>query len=382
MKKVLFMHGGSGNHGCEAIVRTTGKLLGGPQDLVLWSQCKDEDEKYGVSSYVERIIQSEEIKKYSFSYFEALVRRKIFRDPKANLEVFIRDVYKDNTAISIGGDNYCYPWSASQALELDRRIRKWAAKTVLWGCSVSEEALTEEIIEDLSKFDLITARESVTYEVLKRINPNTIKVADPAFLLERNDLPLPDGFIEGNTVGINISPMVNEYAQNVNIVEQSYIELIQYILQYTDMNICLIPHVIWKQNNDMDSISVLFNRFSETGRIVRVDDCNCMQLKGYIARCRFFVGARTHATIAAYSSLVPTLAVGYSVKSLGIARDLFGTDERYVLPVQIMKTGKELIKNFQWLVENEKTQREILTNRMPDYRKEAELAGSILKEMM
>ena len=43
MKKILYMHGGSGNHGCEAIVRTTAELLGGPRGVVLWSQNKAED---------------------------------------------------------------------------------------------------------------------------------------------------------------------------------------------------------------------------------------------------------------------------------------------------------------------------------------------------
>ena len=52
-----------------------------------------------------------------------------------------------------------------------------------------------------------------------------------------------------------------------------------------------------------------------------------------------FIGARTHATIAAYSSCVPTLVVGYSIKARGIAKDLFGTDEGYVLPVQALAKG-------------------------------------------
>ena len=34
MKTVLYMHSGSGNHGCEAIVRTTALNA----DVVLWSQ--------------------------------------------------------------------------------------------------------------------------------------------------------------------------------------------------------------------------------------------------------------------------------------------------------------------------------------------------------
>ena len=64
-----------------------------------------------------------------------------------------------------------------------------------------------------------------------------------------------------------------------------------------------------------------------TGRVVFFEDHNCMELKGIISKCRFFVGARTHSTIAAYSMGIPTLVVGYSVKARGIARDLLGGEE-------------------------------------------------------
>lgn len=60
-----------------------------------------------------------------------------------------------------------------------------------------------------------------------------------------------------------------------------------------------------------------------------------------------FIGARTHATIAAYSSLVPTLVVGYSVKARGIARDLFGTEKNYVLPVQLLRKEEDLTGGLQ-----------------------------------
>ena len=40
MKTVLYMHGGSGNHGCEALVRTTAQIIKNAvnSDVVLWSQ--------------------------------------------------------------------------------------------------------------------------------------------------------------------------------------------------------------------------------------------------------------------------------------------------------------------------------------------------------
>lgn len=381
MKKILYMHSGSGNHGCEAIVRTTAILLGGPNDVKLWSLEKKEDEKYGVSSYVEEIMVSEQIKKYSVAYFHALLGRKILNDKDANMKIYIKNLFSGNIAVSIGGDNYCYPWSAKQAIKIDRMIRKSCKRSVLWGCSIDSEAITSEMIEDLKGFDLITARESITYEQLRRINKNTVKVADPAFLLEREDLPLPEGFSEGNTVGINVSPLIMKYGIGENIILENYETMIRYIIDQTDMQICFIPHVVWSDNNDLDPINILYNKFKETGRVCKISDCNCTELKGYIARCRFFVGARTHATIAAYSTCVPTLVVGYSVKSRGIAQDLFGTDEKYVLPVQKLKTSNELLCDFIWMIENENSIKDNLEKVLPSYKESALSAANHLNSL-
>jgi polysaccharide pyruvyl transferase WcaK-like protein len=92
-----------------------------------------------------------------------------------------------------------------------------------------------------------------------------------------------------------------------------------------------------------------------------------MQLKGFISRCRFFIGARTHATIAAYSTCVPTLVMGYSTKSRGIATDLFGTDDHYVLPVQELTAPEALTDAFRWIMEREQEIRSRLEAVMPEY---------------
>lgn len=377
-KKVLYMHTGSGNHGCEAIVRTTSKLLNGPRDVILWSNTKLEDIKYGSAQGFERIVVPEQLERFSAAYFEALVKRKLFHRKNANMEVFLRELFKDNIAISVGGDNYCYDWSAKQAVMLDKEIRKYCKSSVLWGCSIDSEAITAEVREDLAGFDLITAREPITYQLLKEINSNTVKVADPAFLLERIDLPLPDGFQEGNTVGINVSPLIMKYGTEGSLILDNYRQLIHYILEETDMSVSLIPHVVWPYNNDLEPIDALYREFGEFARVSRITDGNCCELKGYIARCRFFVGARTHATIAAYSTGVPTLVVGYSVKSRGIAQDLFGTDEGYVLPVQGLKSKDDLKLSFQKIIEQEQEQRNRLANVIPAYKKLAASAAEYI----
>ena len=379
-KKVLFMHTGSGNHGCEAIIRTTSKLLGGPEGLSLWSFHAAEDRRYGADRTVEQLFRSEEVKRCSLAHLEAMIRQKLLKQSDAYMRVFIKTLFKNSIAISVGGDNYCYPWSAEYGGKLDAMIRKVGARTVFWGCSIDEESITPSVREDLAQFDLITARETISYEILKKINPNTVLVADPAFILDKTELPLPEGFQEGNTVGINISPLIMEYGDD-SLIWENYEQLIAYILNETDMSICLIPHVVWKGNDDLTTIERLYEKYAHSGRVCKVADHNCMELKGFISRCRYFVGARTHATIAAYSTCVPTLVVGYSVKSKGIATDLFGTCENYVLPVQQLQNKGKLTEKFVWLQSQENTIRQTLQQIMPDYSKRAWLAADALEAL-
>ncbi len=367
MKKLLYMHSGSGNHGCEAIIRTTSAMLQGPKDLYLWSFAKNEDEMYGAADCYEGIIETEQIERFSMAHLEALIRRRVFRQADANLQVFLRESFRNSVAFSIGGDNYCYPWSARKAVEWNEQIRKTCRRSVLWGCSVDENAITDQIAQDLAGYDLITAREGITYGLLKRINPHTVQVADPAFLLERVEKELPKEFDEKNTVGVNVSPLIMKYTPQAQLLFENYIRLIQYILDEKKMNVCLIPHVVQNGNDDREPLRKLYERFRGTGRVCMVDDCPATELKGYIARCRFFVGARTHATIAAYSSGVPTLVVGYSVKSRGIAQDLFETEKQYVLSAQNVKSENELKDSFAWLVDHEKQVKDRLNRVLPGY---------------
>ncbi len=384
MKTVLYMHMGSGNHGCEALVRTTTKIVKDnlDSDVILWTGSREEELKYGIDKVVDKIVVSDELNKKSFGFLKAYARFKIKKDNKALHNEFIRSLFSDSIAISIGGDNYCYPWSAKQGVELDKEIRRYCKKNVFWGCSIEEEFMTPEVIEDLKGFDLITVRESLSYEVLKAHGINAVQVADPAFLLETKEVSLPDGFIEGNTVGINISPLINDYESGENIALQNYINLIEYILGETDMSVCLIPHVVWEYNNDFEPIYYLYDRFKENNRVVKMHDCLCEEIKYVISKCRFFVGARTHATISAYSTCVPTLVVGYSIKSRGIAKDLFGSYEDYVLSVQGLEDESDLRNKFIIIQNNERSIATCLRETMPGYIELSSSAGKALLSLM
>lgn len=365
----MYYHTGAKNHGCEAIVRSTAKILG--QNLILYTFNKSEDCAYGL----DKLIQVEEdisipIQKKSLFYLYAFVSHKIRKDDYEYVTLshkgFFNKIEKGDIYLSIGGDNYCY--AGREILGYyNEKIHKRGAKSVLWGCSVEPSDMTAKIKKDIACYDLIVARERISYSLLKNVNPNTVLLPDPAFQLDYEILPLPDGFIEGNTVGINLSPLVTKYG-NSELIFENYKNLVNYILQTTDNQIALIPHVVKKEDDDREILKVLYNEVNKSNRLLLLNDYNCMQIKGFISRCRFFIGARTHATIAAYSMGVPTLVTGYSVKAKGIAQELFGTDKNYVIPVQEFQTKDDLTKAFIWLQEQEKNIKERLVNIMPKYK--------------
>ena len=101
-------------------------------------------------------------------------------------------------------------------------------------------------------------------------------------------------------------------------------------------------------------------------------------MKYIISKCDLFIGARTHSTIAAYSTRIPTLVLGYSVKSRGIAKDIFGTYENYVLPVSDLDSDQYLVDGFKWLYNNQEDIRNRLDKRIPEYINEAKKTSEIL----
>ena len=380
MKLTAYPHGGSGNHGCEAIVRSTVKLT--RSSLTLCSSQPEEDIRYGVNQICRIVPERQIISRLSTGYWQALMNHHLRKDHQAFdrlcFDPVIREAMQSDLALSIGGDNYCYGVPEYIFL-INQELRKRHIPTVLWGCSVEPEAIQGRMLADLSEYTGIVARESLTFDAMQAKGlKQTVLFPDPAFVLNREDLPLPEGFMEGNTVGINVSPMIIQYEKAGGMTLQNYITLMQYIIDHTDMQIALIPHVVWSHNDDRIPLQQLYEAFKETGRVVLIGDHPAEVLKGFIARCRFMVVARTHASIAAYSEQVPTLVVGYSVKARGIAKDLFGTDQDYVLPVSALQQETDLIDGFKFLMQQEKQIHNHYAAFMPDYCGRLEKINTVL----
>ncbi len=382
---LMYAHAGSGNHGCEAIVRSVCGILWQENKVAVISNNADEDRSYNLDGAC-RLIQERDISKRFFTHTLYYARRKLTGKGESFLEYRYANAKPFENyrfAVSIGGDNYCYDMMIKDLENANRMFHQNGLKTILLGCSIEPDLIKNraDIREDMKLYDRIIARESITYNALAETGlTNVVLCPDPAFSLKAADTVIPEGF-STNMVGINVSPMVQNFAESgsadcktgesgktdTDIVVKNYERLIEYILKDTDMSIALVPHVVWDRSDDRKPLQILYDKYKETGRVIMVSDRSCSELKMIISKCRFFVGARTHATIAAYSSCVPTLVAGYSVKSRGIAKDIFGTDEHYVIPVQNMKSDEELTDGFRWLADNEDEVMKKLSAVMPDY---------------
>ncbi len=396
MKRVLlYNHGTSYNHGCEAIVRSISGIISEKYpdaEYIVSSVKPKEDEQYiDTEGGRYKFVLSDVFCKLSFE------KRRLITGSVCTVlggmpffGAFFKETVKAakvaDLAISVGGDTYSYGKSATLTT-VDRNVRRHCKKSVLWGCSINPELLDPKAhkkkIEGLKKFDLITARETITYETLKGLGFENVKYyPDPAFTLPTGEVTEPMFDNDRDIVGINISPLAQMFEQGDSIMLRNYIELVRMILADTDFNIALISHVRCQTTDDSDSANKLMTYFPGEERIKLFDRGNAIELKGKISKCRFFVAARTHASIAAYSNCVPTLVVGYSVKAKGIAKDLFGTDEGYVLPVQSLKSEDSLKNAFRALAEREESDRAHLKSIMPEYIAKARAVGDEIEALL
>ncbi|WP_248404273.1 polysaccharide pyruvyl transferase family protein [Butyrivibrio fibrisolvens] len=389
-KVTLYMHSGSGNHGCEAIVRSLTGLINSQDPSIkpdVMTNDRAEDLKY-VPEDICHFVEEKHMDRNVINHTLYYVYRMITKDKESFLRYRFKDMYKNppKVGVSIGGDTYCYDYMVEEIMLTNSMLHKLGTKTILLGCSVEPELVKRsDVAADMKLYDKILARESITYNALldAGVSKERLELApDPAFTLDTQYLPLPDGWKEGKMIGLNLSPLIGMYAEDKDIALKCYEGLIQHIIDTTDNNIALIPHVVWDRSNDFIPLTSLYEKFKDTGRVILLQDHNATQLKGFIARCRLFIGARTHATIAAYSSCVPTLVIGYSVKARGIARDLFGTEDKYVLPVQDLKTTEQLIEGYEWLNDHADDITQKLKKSVPEYIIKARRNGSAVMDLL
>lgn len=249
------------------------------------------------------------------------------------------------------------------------------------------------------------ARDERSFKILKDLSSNYIKNKnifsgiDVAFSLPKYE---PKKILKQKTttwlnvdrkkpvIGINVSGLIYN---NPEVAISRYgfcasykdviLGFIDKLFNSTDVNIILIPHVLDKQGHFESDIDANHNVINEINkkyrdRIEVIDGIyDQSEIKWIISKLDWFCGTRMHSTIAALSTAVPSAAIAYSDKTLGV----FETCEQgqYVIDPRALDTN-EVIQRLYLSFENYKQTKLELNEIIPGIlRRASEQFDNIIK---
>lgn len=404
-RKTLFILAGNGsyeNRGCEAILKSTVKILRHyfPQASFVAISHFQSQRSFARQKEQEKdkdIIHKKFTKihrRFAWSWFLQKFYSLLY--PTKIKYFFCKEIFpylKDAAAVlSIGGDNYSLEYGIPKSFTLlDELVLENKKPVFIWGASVGPFDARPDyepyILKHLSKISAIFARESrsISYLEKKGINTNVVKVSDPAFLLEKKK-PAEEKFsqvISEDSIGINLSPLMAQFVTggDQDAWRNLSVEIINTISKKTKKPIFLTYHSTTPKSDDYAFLKQIYSRIEKnTGPVFLLPPgLDAQELKWVIGSLAVFAGARMHSVIAALSSEVPTLSLGYSIKSEGINFDIFGHND-YCISVAQMQPDL-IADKIVYLLENSTEIKKHLLSVMPRIKEEAMRAGFYLKDI-
>lgn len=349
MGATRFLLAGNGlynNRGCEAIIRGTVQVLSGAfgADTLFTVASFGEQEDFKrqqngeADPRVSHFLIRKSDRKLSAEYLKSWLNRKL----KIPLDWSLYELPQEETefaaALEVGGDNYSLDYSLPMPfLRLDRKILERGLPLVHWGSSIgpfsSNPDIERKMAEHLKKFTVIYVRETRSRKYLESLGlRNLVQVADPAFLMEPVEVPGLE--LPGSFIGLNFSRHTAKRGAGGELDSWTAIcaDVVERVSDRTGMPVVLIPHVYSFgdkgrfASQDRQFMREVLERV-RGGRDVSLlsPDLGAAQVKWVISKSQVFAGARTHSTIAAISTCVPTISLAYSMKAFGINEDVFGS---------------------------------------------------------
>ena len=180
---------------------------------------------------------------------------------------------------------------------------------------------------------------------------------------------------EGPLVGLSISALMIdlqvERGQGKCAGETPYMKAVtaiasSIIKEVPGSRLVLVPHVIapteWARD-DRWACREMAQGLPESDRIhLLTSDYTAEELKGVIGACDFFVGSRMHACIAAISQAVPTVALSWSHKYIGIMKRM--GMENYVIDTDVL-SAQEVASRVMKAFDDRTSIGELLRERLP-----------------
>lgn len=190
--------------------------------------------------------------------------------------------------------------------------------------------IRERAVKGIKNAKLVMVRDRQSYDYVKEICgdiPVTESI-DVAFFMPYQKREFDHSMIH---VGLNVSALLwhggytrdNQFGLKLDY-QKLVRDVIDYFLSQDDIVVHLVPHVVGAERtveNDYAVSSDLVREYANSRLVLAPLFLDPIEAKGYIAGMDFFMGARMHATIAAFSSGVPVCPMAYSRKFNGLFED-------------------------------------------------------------
>ena len=420
----IFLLAGNGsfrNHGCEAIARGTIEILRrtfGASIQIRYAAhdskqtCIEDVSLLGYDN-VDPIPFFVPLTKYSRMWFEYQSNRFLNTSFGGALGHLQSSISECGAALAIGGDNYSLDYGYPERfVQFDRLVLGQRKPLVYWCSSVgpfsADQKYEQRMKAHFGRVTAILARESGTVGYLRSlgITDNVHLVADPGFVMQAVRPDAASFVLDQNDfIGINFSTTVGrlllqdhresdptQYAKVLRFLDQSaeyeqvcrrYAEITIALINRYGENIVFVPHVTGGPHCDyefMNRIAELVESYGYPQPVVAPNHLTAPEYKWIISQARLFIGARTHSTIAAFSSGVPTISLAYSLKARGLTQDMYGTDSfclpgKDAAPESILRLVEKLLEEEKFYREKVQQQSEVMVQR-------AWMAGEILSDLV
>jgi colanic acid/amylovoran biosynthesis protein len=302
-------------------------------------------------------------------------------------------VANSDAVLMTGGDIISLDYGLSSLyywVGIVNAARRLGKPTHLLAASVgpftADPVVERQMAAHLKRYTSITVRETASQNYLHNLGIDAKLVADPAFVLMPEQIDTSEFMVPGRDyLGLNVSPLVRKF-RNSDASRAAFdadiVNFVKKVVTETSLDVIMIPHVDplsgSHENSDRSYLKGLLQGLAEFGERVRItpDLLNAAQIKYVLGKCRYFMGARTHATVGALSQGVPTISIAYSIKAVGINQDLFNSTD-CVLPTPEVSMDT-LLRSLAFLQNSESALKATLAERIPVWKDKARMGISML----
>lgn len=228
----------------------------------------------------------------------------------------------------------------------------------------NDKKIAHQAHESIANASYCMTRDRQSYDYVVKNIPEQKKIAeyiDVAFFMPYEKIEQEPGYTH---IGLNISSLLwnGGYTQNNQFglkcdYKKIVKEIIDYFLSLKHTKVHLIPHVVGAERTIENDYAVsydLWRSYNNQNLILAPLALSPIDIKDYIAGMDFFIGARMHATIGAFSSGVPVVPMAYSRKFNGLFVDTLqydamvdmktDVDDTILAKVKMAFQNKEMLK--------------------------------------